>query len=96
MITITEDGNPVAHVELIGGKLKVEYLKPVQDIIEMVKEFRGRTLTDSEAYYTMPYRLTGRTAVRVSGPDADRLRDPSSYKAMLARADRDEANGRSE
>lgn len=89
MITIKEDGEAVAEVRLIGGQMQVKYLKPVQDIIETMKDFRGRTLTDSEAYHAMPFRLTGRTYAAVSGPDADRLRDPSTFKAIVARADRE-------
>ena len=89
MITILEDGKPIARITLVDGKMQSEILDPLaEEIIDHMKGFRGQDLTDIEAYRLMPFRLTGRISASISGPDAKQLRDPSTYKAKVAEADR--------
>jgi hypothetical protein len=63
MIRILEYDRRLADVELIDGKLHVishdgDY---VAEVLEDMRYYEGRRLTDKELYESLPIRMTGRT-----------------------------------
>jgi hypothetical protein len=69
MITLQQDGKKLAKIELVDGKLKIDYTDKVaaDDILNAARYIGERELTDEEVYQTMPARYHGRIGAAATG-----------------------------
>src|SRR4029079_3256313 len=83
MLKITSDGEHIASVSLINGKLEGKRATPLgEQVISAMRNMDGFPLTDEETYKMMPHRLSGRVSAAFDKADAA-LADPAEYNRIV-------------